>query len=238
MFVTLNREQIVNTDFIHSLLREKNQPDEEKLRFAVLGATGLTGMEIVKQALAGGNEVTAVARNPAKLGEFQSKVRVVQGDVTDPKNVDQAVTGSDAVLGALGHAKGAPPDVLSRSASNIMTSMRDNGVKRVVVLTNIAVKDNGDNPKLYHRFIRLLLKLGRSQMYNDTIEEARIISETGLEWTLVRAIILSNGQLTGKYRLGELDHTAGGRVSRADVASFMIACAVESKYLRARPVIS
>jgi uncharacterized protein YbjT (DUF2867 family) len=58
------------------------------VRFAVLGATGLTGMEIVKQSLAAGHEITAVARNPAGLGEFQSKVRVVQGDVTDPKIVE------------------------------------------------------------------------------------------------------------------------------------------------------
>jgi putative NADH-flavin reductase len=208
------------------------------LRFAVLGATGLTGMEIVKQALAGGYEITAVVRNPAKLEEFQSKVRVVQGVATDPKVVDEAVSGSDAVLCALGHAKGSPPDLLSRSATNILAAMRAHGVKRLVVLTNIAVKDNGDKPKLYHQFLRFLLKLGKSRMCKDTIEEARIISETGLEWTLVRAIILSNGPLTEKYRVSELDHSAGGRISRADVASFMIKCAVESKYLRARPVIS
>jgi len=207
------------------------------MRIAVLGATGQTGMEIIKQALASGNEITAVARNPAKLGEFQSKVRVVQGDATDPKTVDEAVAGTDAVLCALGHAKGSPPDLFSKFASNAVASMPAHGVKRFVVLVNIAVKDPGDSPRLYHRFLRFLLNLTRSRMCKDTVEEAKIISESGLDWTIVRAVVLTNGPPSGKYRVGMLDHTAGTRISRADVANFMIACARESKYVRARPVV-
>jgi putative NADH-flavin reductase len=194
-------------------------------------------MEIVKQSLAAGHEITAVARNPAGLGEFQSKVRVVQGDVTDPKIVDGALAGADAVFSALGHAKGSPPNIFSKAASNVVTSMRIHGVKRIVVLTNTAVKDPGDNPRLYHRFLRFLLNVGMSRISRDTVEEAKIISESGLDWTIVRAVILTNGP-PSKYRIGMLDHSAGTRISRADVANFMIACAVESKYIRARPLIS
>jgi len=208
------------------------------MRFTVLGATGLTGMDIIKQTIAGGNEITALARNPAKLGEFQSKVRVVQGDATDPRKVDEAVAGTDAVLCALGHTKGSPPDLFSKVASNAVTSMRAHGVKRLVVLVNIAVADPGDNPRLYHRFLRFLLNLTRSRMCKDTVEEAKIISESGLDWTIVRAVILTNGPLSGKYRIGMLDHGAGTRISRADVANFMVSCAGESKYVRARPLIS
>jgi len=208
------------------------------MRLAVLGATGLTGMEIIKQSVAGGHDITAVARNAARLGEFQSKVRVVQGDATDPKIVDEAVAGAEAVLCALGHAKGSPPDLFSKSASNIVTSMSAHGIKRLVVLTNIAVKDPGDSPRLYHGLLRFLLNLTRGQMCRDTVEEAKIISESTLDWTIVRAVVLSNGSPPGKYRIGMLDHSAGTRISRANVANFMIACAVESKYIRARPLIS
>jgi putative NADH-flavin reductase len=207
------------------------------MKLAVFGATGQTGMEIIKQSLAGGHEVTAVARNPARLGEFQSKVRVVQGDSTNPKTVDDAVAGADAILCALGHAKGSPSHVFSKSASNIITSMRAHGVKRLIVLANFAVKDPEDNPKLYHRFLRLLLNLGMSRIRRDTVDEAEIISESGLDWTIVRAVILTNGPHS-KYQIGMLDRGAGTIISRADVANFMIACAVESKYVRANPLIS
>jgi len=208
------------------------------MRLTVLGATGLTGMEIIKQSLVGGHEITAVARNPARLGEFQSRVRVVQGDATDPKAVDEAVAGTEAVLCVLGHAKGSPLDLFSKSASNIIASMRAHGIKRLVVLTNIAVKDPRDSPRLYHRFLRFLLNLTRGQMCRDTVDEAKIISESALDWTIVRAVILTNGPPSGRYRTGMLDHSAGTRISRADVANFMIVCAVESKYIRARPLIS
>ena len=223
---------------IDLLPEKKSRIPIRKMRLTVFGATGLTGTEIIKQSLAGGHEVTAVVRNPARLGEFQSKVKVVQGDASDPKIVDEAVAGTEAVLCALGHAKGSPPNLLSKSASNVITSMRAHGVKRLVVLTNIAVKDPGDNPRLYHRLLRFLLNLTRGQMYRDTVEEAKIITESGLDWTIVRAVVLTNGPPSGKYRIGRLDRGAGTRISRADVANFMIACAVESKYVRARPLIS
>jgi len=239
--VTLNREQMSIRISLILLCEKKSKiqsGEEEKVKLAVLGATGLTGMEIIKQALADGHEITVVARNPAKLGEFQSKVRVIQGDVTDPKTVDEAVAGADAVLCALGHAKGSPPDLFSKSASNIVTSMNTQGVKRLVVLTNIAVRDPGDSPRPYHRFLRFLLTLTRSQMCKDTVEGAKIISESGVDWTIVRAVILTNEPPTGKYRIGMLDHSTGTRISRTDVANFMIACTVGPKYVRAKPLIS
>jgi putative NADH-flavin reductase len=208
------------------------------VKLAIFGATGQTGMEIVKHALASGHEVTAVARTLAKLGEFQSKVKLVQGDVTDPNTVDEATAGVDAVLCALGHAKGSPPDLFSKSSSNIVTAMNSHGVKRLVVLANIAVRDPGDSPRLYHRFLRFLLTLTRSQMCKDTVEGARIISESGVDWTIARAVILTNDPPSGKYRTGMLDNNAGTRISRADVANFMIACAVGAKYVKAKPLIS
>ena len=208
------------------------------MRLAVFGATGLTGMEILKQALAGGHEITAVARNPAKLGKFQSKVKLVQGDVTDPKIVDGAVSGTDAVLCALGHWRGSPPDLFSKSFSNVVTSMNSIGLKRLIVLANIAVRDQGDSPRLYHRFLRFLLNLTKSRMCKDTVNGIKIISESGLDWTIVRAVILTNDPLSGKYRVGMLDRNAGTRISRADVANFMIACAVGPKFVRAKPLIS
>jgi putative NADH-flavin reductase len=208
------------------------------MKLTVFGATGQTGKEIVRQALDAGHEVIVVARDPARLAELGSKVRVVQGDSMDARVVEDAVTGTDAVLSALGHGRDSPSDLLAKSTSNIVEAMKKRNVRRIVVLTNVAARNPGDRPSSYNRFLRILLTLFRGPMARDTAREAEIISESGLDWTIVRANLLTNNPPTRKYRVGEFDGKTGTRVSRADVAAFMISCVIENKYIRAKPVIS
>lgn len=208
------------------------------MKLTVFGATGQTGMEILKQGLAAGHEITAVVRDPVKLGEYRSKVRMVRGDSTDARTAEDAVLGADAVLSTLGHVAGSPHDLLSKSATNIVNTMDKGNVRRLVVLTNVAARDPSDRPGMYNRLLRTLLTLFRGQMAKDTADEAGIIAESALDWTMVRANLLTNGPLTKKYRVGAFDRNAGTRVSRADVADFMISCATEIKYVRAKPLIS
>jgi putative NADH-flavin reductase len=208
------------------------------MKLTFFGATGQTGMEIVKQALSSGHDVTVVARDPAKLGEFKSKVKVIQGDSTDSQVAEQAVAGADAVLSALGHVGNSPPDLLSKSISSIIDAMKKQNVKRLIVLTNVAARDPSDRPSFYNRVLLTLFTLIRGKIAKDSAEEARIISESDLDWTIVRAILLTNGPLTKKYRIGPFETSAKTRISRVDVADFMISCIVEGKYVRAKPVIS
>jgi putative NADH-flavin reductase len=207
------------------------------MKLTIFGATGKTGREIVSQALAAGHEVTAVVRDPKKLGA-ESKVRIVQGDSTDEKTVEEAITGTDAVLSALGHVRGSPPEILSRSAEMIIATMERQKVQRLVVLNNAAAKDPADRPSLYNRFLLTLLSLFRGSIARDTAMEAKFIEGSQLDWTIVRANLLTSGPKTGHYRVGAFDKNAGTRVSREDVAAFMISCIVENKYVRAMPLIS
>jgi putative NADH-flavin reductase len=81
------------------------------VKLAVLGATG---SELVTQALAAGHEVTAVVREQPKPGEIADRVALVLADAKSAEAVERTVAGSDAVVSALGHAKGAPDDILGR----------------------------------------------------------------------------------------------------------------------------
>src|SRR5690242_21851148 len=78
-------------------------PPPAPLRLLVLGATGGTGKELVRQPLARGHTVTAFVRDPARLAIAHASLRTVVGDALDPAAVDAAVPGHDAVLCALGH---------------------------------------------------------------------------------------------------------------------------------------
>lgn len=212
--------------------------EPRKLSIAILGATGRTGLQLVSQALEKSFAVTVLVRSPAKLGELRGRVTIVEGSTTDPSAVDRAVAGCDAVLSALGHVRGSPGNLLSVSSSNIVGAMKNRGLKRLVVLTNTAVSDPSDRPPLVHLFVKGALLLMNGEMRRDALEEARKVAESGLDWTLVRAPILTDGPMTGWYKVGHLAKGMPLRVSRADVAHFMLTCAAEGKYVGERPVVS
>lgn len=86
------------------------------MKIIVFGASGGTGIEIVKQALEAGHLVTAFARNPAKLSIQHLNLTVFQGNVMEAAAVEKAVAGQDAVISALGTAR--PPVAGRRRNSN------------------------------------------------------------------------------------------------------------------------
>jgi putative NADH-flavin reductase len=209
------------------------------VKLAVLGATGSVGRELVTQALDAGHDVTALVRERPKPGELDGHATLVGGDVTSIDAVNRVVDGNDAVVSALGHAKGSPDDVLARGISNVIAAMQAEGVDRLVVLSSPAVGDPHDRPGLLYRVARVFLRAAIPAVVRDHREQARLVEESGLAWTLVRGpVIFTDGPHTGRYHAGPITPETGARVSRADLADFMLASATESMFVRELPLVS
>ncbi len=207
------------------------------MRIAVFGATGRTGRQVLTQAQEKGLQVNALARHPEKLGEFRGHVAAVEGDVTEPVAVQQTVTRCGAVLSVLGPRRDSPADLLATASLNILAAMKKEGIRRYIALTNTAVEDPSDHLPLSQRALRFVLWRINDRLARDSVVAARIIADSALDWTLVRPAILTDGPRTGKYKVGALAHGIPLRISRADVAEFMISCLVESKFVCERPAI-
>jgi putative NADH-flavin reductase len=209
------------------------------MKLAVLGATGSVGREVVAQALAAGDAVTALVREQPKPGEIDGRAAIVVGNVTSPATVSRVVGGSDAVVSALGHAQGSPNDILTRATANVIAAMRANGVKRLVALSSPAVADAADRPGLFYRAARVLLRVVMPEVVRDHREQARLIEESGLAWTLVRGpLLFTNGPRTGRYEAGPMTPGSGACISRADLADFMVATAADDEFVRMKPLLS
>src|SRR4051794_31343898 len=104
------------------------------MKLIVFGPTGGTGRELVKQALAGGHEVTAFARNPQSI-ERHAQLSVVTGDIFDATAVDRAVAGHDAVLSALGGRPWRRMEVCSRAIRNITAAMPRHRLRRIIAMS-------------------------------------------------------------------------------------------------------
>lgn len=210
---------------------------------AIFGATGRTGRQLVEQALGRGYRVTAFVRDPAKLGLSHEGLAVIQGDVTDGSAVERAVSGQDAVVSALGHAKGSPRDVQTRGTANIVAAMEEYGVRRLVSLTGAGVRAEGvraeeDEPKLVDKVFGFLLGTLQREVLEDAVGHVAVIRESGLEWVVVRGPRLTEGEKKGEYRVGLIGKNSGTSISRADLAGFMLDQVTDDAHLRQMPVVS
>jgi len=208
------------------------------MKIVVFGATGGTGRELVEQALHQGHHVTAQARNPEKLAEFDHpELEVVHGDVLDPQGVERAVVGQEAVLCAIG--VGAERTTLREDGTrNIISAMEENDVSRLVCLSSLGVGDSRANLPFFTKYVIVGIFLRHA--FADHERQERIVRQSSLAWTIVRPPHLKDGPRTGEYQHGfsPTYRKIRAQVSRADVADFMLQQLTDDVYLRRTPGIS
>src|SRR5271167_4478752 len=193
------------------------------MRVVIFGSTGGTGQQLVEQALERGHLVTAFVRNPAKLTITHKDLTIAKGDVLDYAAVEAAVRGQDAVLSALGARTLAKTTMLSEGTKHILGAMEKLGVRRFVSESSLGVGDSYGQLNFLFTYVVLPLLLRRA-FADKEVQEQAIRSSGGVDWVIVRPAMLTNGPRTGKYRTGFAvrDRSITGKISRADVADFML----------------
>ncbi|MBX2991270.1 MAG: SDR family oxidoreductase [Bacteroidetes bacterium] len=209
------------------------------MNLLIVGATGGTGRELVKQALAQGHKVTAFVRNPADLKITHNNLTIAEGDVLDYVSVEKAVRGNDAVLSALGHKRWfVRTTILSEGTKNIITAMEKHGVKRFVCETTLGIGDTRGKLGLYYTLF--VIPVIVFFYFRDKETQERYIKESTLDWIIVRPGQLTNVKKLGKYRhgmnIGSWFRTVS--ISRADVADFMLKQVTDNTYLRKTPAVA
>lgn len=206
------------------------------MKVIVFGASGSIGRHLVGQALAGGHEVTAFRRSPPARPSDNPNLVYRQGDVLDADSVARAVRGQDAVLVALG--AGRHGHVRAEGTRNIVRAMQADGPKRLICLSTLGAGDSREHLNFFWK--RIMFGLLLRAAYADHQAQEAVVRESGLDWTLVRPGAFTDGDLTGEYRHGAPlpAQKLALKVSRADVAHFMLSALTGGRYLRRTPGLS
>ena len=211
------------------------------MKLLVIGATGATGREIVKQALQAGHQVTALVRVASKA-EFPAGVTKAVGDVLDGDSLARALSGQEAVISALGSGPTGPfkeMTLLSEGTRNLISAMQGQNVSRLVCITGIgAGESKGHGPWWYDWLVQPLMLRG---VYVDKTRQENLVRQSGLDWTLVRPGALTNGPAKGSEAVRVLTDLTGfhaGFISRADVAAFCLTEVEAGRYRQQAPVIT
>ncbi|MBV8097472.1 MAG: SDR family oxidoreductase [Acetobacteraceae bacterium] len=210
-------------------------------KILIIGASQGIGLEALKQALASGYEVRAMARSANKISIEHPSLEKVVGNALDRDHVEAALDGIDVVVQALGvpadlQALFGPVQLFSESTRILVPAMARAGVGRLICVTGFGAGDSrerlGSVPSIPFRIF-----LGR--VYDDKDIQEQIVRGSGLHWTIVRPVLLTNGVRTGRYQvLEDPKRWRGGFISRADVADFLIKSAQTNAYLWKTPVLA
>lgn len=208
------------------------------MKLIVIGATGGVGRHLVDAALAQGHHVTAASRNPGKMALQHEQLRVQPCDALNKGSVNQAIAGHDVVLATLGSTSKGPTTLYSQGARNILDAMQTNGVQRLVFLSNFGIL-NERASDLRGSALLFLIKRAIRHTLVDHVRAFEHIKAYAAEWVVVRPMILTNGPRIDRYRIARDGLPASGlRVSRADVAHFMLRQATGTEYLNQCPSIA
>ena len=203
------------------------------MRVLIIGASGGTGRELVRQALERGHHVTALARNPARVEMTHERLTVAKGDVMDPASLQAAVRNQDAVVCALGHKRWlGPSKILSRGTGNIVDAMKTAGVRRLVAETALGVGDSTGRLGLYYTLFTIPFIL--PFYWYDKGRQERVVRDSGLDWVIVRPGQLTKGKKRGTYQHGPRvgNFLWSVSISRADTADFMLNQIEDTPYLQ------
>jgi putative NADH-flavin reductase len=208
------------------------------MNLVIFGPTGPTGRLLVEQALEQGHAVTAFARNPTDLKNTHPALTILKGDIVHRDSVDLAIKGQQAVISALGIRKLRKHTTLSDGTKNIVASMKHHHVRRFVCMTSLGVGDSKGQPAWFFNWVVLPLFL--RHIFADKAAQEMYVEQSGLDWIIVRPAGLTNGPRTGVYKhwVGQPKEAITSRISRADVADFMLKQLTDDTYLHQMPGLS
>lgn len=204
-------------------------------KIALFGGSGRTGFQFLQRAVAAGYTVRCLVRNPAKLNFAHPAVEVLKGDVLDYDDVLRTVSGTDIVVSLFGHVKNSPSDVQTEGTRHIVQAMKATNVQRIISLSGGGLPfPEKDQPG----FISGVMKLLMPQVLKDAEGHYKVLRESGLEWMVARGPRLTDGPHTGKYRVGWVGVNSGIKISRADLADFILKQVENTTYTFQMPFVT
>lgn len=193
------------------------------MKVALYGATGKSGSRILKELVSRGHRVTAIARDPAKLPEPGPDVVVKQDDLSDPKQIADAVEGVDAVISAYAPPQDRPDEIVGVTERQVAALSQAANARLIVVggagglnvAPGVTLIDSGHLPEPY-------LPIAKAH-----VKALNVLRASTIDWTyLAPAAYFVPGERTGKFRLGKDELIANSaqdsRISMEDYAVALV----------------
>jgi putative NADH-flavin reductase len=225
------------------------------MRVVLIGATGKVGRPMVRELLARGHEVVAVARRPESLQSDFPGVEIRQGDIFDPEFVREVLGGAAVLISSVRMKDSAQKNrtvlELHRMLMRVVSAagvrwIAMGGAGSLEVEPGVKVLDSDRFP--VHRApasgvsAEDLQAEGRSNA--DTLEMLRTSAPESLQWTFVSPPIeiVVDAPRTGVYRTARdellLNEEGRSMISNADLSAAVVDEVERGAHVRQRLAVA
>jgi putative NADH-flavin reductase len=211
------------------------------MNILLLGANGAVGQIVLADLLNANHKVKALVRKASAMRTSHARLTVVQGEPTKASDLHEVLVGQDAVISTLGARTNARTTLRADVARNLVDGMNRHGVRKLVWLDAAGV---GSSKEFVQRssffFGRIIMPLFLNHMYEDAAVADSLIEKSRCDWVIVRPMSFTNRVKTGRVSVVtdmSLTVQLRLRITRADVAAFLVEQVVKNDYVGQMPII-
>lgn len=200
------------------------------MNIAIIGAGAGIGLESVIQALEKGHNVTALSTKTDRIPDHPNLIKI-NGSATSPVDLRKAIEDSDAVLITVGTRNKKATTLFSTVAETLIKVNRElNFSSPVLIITGFGA---GESNNYLSFFMRTVISMFLKDQYINKTEMEELITKSNLRWEIIRPGMLTNGSATSTYRVlsGLQKGMKVGKISRADVADFLLDEAENQRFI-------
>lgn len=193
----------------------------------VLGGSGRTGVHVLAYAAARGHRVRALVRNPDTV-RAPDGVELIAGTPADIDDIRTAARGAEAVVSTLNNSRASdnpwakpvsPPMFMTDATRNVLTVMAEKSIRRIVINSTMGAGDDWARINPMFKFLVNVSNIKAGFTDHSGVDE--IVRASGTDWTLVRAVALTDKPAQGPVRAAVAGTEKPGTwINRADLAAF------------------
>jgi len=202
------------------------------MNITIIGASAGIGLEAVKRGLDRNHSITTLSRSDIEIEEKKS-LKVIIGDATNKADLLSSIQNADAIIVTLGTSKNMNATTLFSDFAQLMVEIQKEN-KIDIPFIFVTGFGAGESKNYVPWLVKMFLKYFLKDVYADKTKMEEIITNSDLNWTVVRPGRLLDKELTEKYRI-ENKLFKGiniGGINRTDVADFLIKQAEEQTELK------
>ncbi|WP_431233764.1 NAD(P)-dependent oxidoreductase [Mycolicibacterium psychrotolerans] len=210
----------------------------------VLGGSGRTGVHVLSRAVARGHRVRALVRNPDVVAA-PAGVELVAGTPSNIDDIREAAQGCEAVISTLNNSRASdnpwakpvsPPMFMADAIRNALTVMGEQAIRRIVVNSTMGAGDDWARLNPMARFFVNISNIKAGFVDHSAVDQ--IVRASDTDWTLVRAVALTDKPAGGPVRAAEAGtETPGTRINRADLAAFLVDTVEHDTWIHQSPLV-